>query len=150
MATYRWNPMREIADMQRAMDRMFDDAWRTNAPTSGSTLAFDVYETDADYRVITALPGLSIDQINITLHDGVLTISGEIPHPELEEGTRALIQERFYGKFSRSMRLPQEVNVDNVEAAYENGMLVLHLPKLPEAQPRKIPVKSAKLLESQN
>lgn len=150
MATYRWNPMREIADMQRAMDRMFEDAWRTNAPTSGSTLAFDVYETDADYRVVTALPGISIDQINITLHDGVLTISGEVPAPEVDENTRTLIQERFYGKFSRSMRLPQEVDAENVDAAYENGMLVLHLPKLPEAQPRQIPVKSSKLLESQN
>lgn len=137
----RWNPFREMAAMQSAMDRIFDETWRNVRGNADSTLALDVHETDAAYIVQTALPGANPDSIQVSVHDGVLTISTEIVQVPIEN-SRTLIQERVYGKFTRSLRLPQMVDIDNVNAAFENGVLTLTLPKSPEAQPRQIPVRT--------
>lgn len=148
----RWNPMmREMAAVQNAFDRIFEDAWRsTRGGTAHKILALDVRENDEAYNIVTTLPGVSADQVEVSLQDNVLTISAEVQQEETTEGTRVLLQERAYGRFSRSINLPQEVDPDKVEAAYENGVLTLTLPKLPEAQPRVIPVKTNTLLQSSN
>jgi HSP20 family protein len=150
----RWNPFREMAAMQSALDRMFEDTWRTAWPTwnnATNPLSFDVYETDKDYTAVVSLPGIAADKINVRLEEGVLTVSGEVPQFELPENARYLLQERPFGQFSRSFRLPQAIDSEHVEAAYENGVLTLTLPKAPEAQPKFIPVKAnGKLLTSKN
>jgi HSP20 family protein len=139
---FRWIPNREIAAMQSAMDRRFEDGWRYTHPVyNDHYLALEVYETDADYTVVAALPGLNGEDINISLHDGGLTIGAEIAAPEVNANTRVLLQERGFGTFSRSINLPQPVVYDGVEAAYENGVMTLTLPKTPEAQPHQISVK---------
>jgi HSP20 family protein len=140
----RWNPVREMAAMQNVLDRMFEESWRTIRPTNaGNVLPLDVYETDAAYTVFTAIPGVNPDEINVSLHDDVLTISGEVPQPTFAEtqNARTLLLERGYGKFSRSIRLARPIDADNIEAAYENGILTLTLPIEPEAQPKLIQVK---------
>ncbi len=147
----RWNPFREIAAMQSMMDRFFDDAWRNFGASAGvNMLALDVSETDEAYYIHASVPGLKPEQININLQDGILTINAELPQPETTDGTRWVMQERVYGKFSRSLTLPQAVDSEKVEAAYDNGVLTLTLPKLPSAQPRQIPIKTANLLKSTN
>lgn len=143
----RWNPLREMAAMQNAMDRLFDETWRTWQPVYGETganaLALDVHENDNAYIVTTALPGVQVENVNVKLHNDLLTIEGEIPERTVKkEGERSLMQERYYGRFSRTIRLPQPVNRDKVEANFENGVLTLTLPKSLEAQPRLIPVKT--------
>jgi HSP20 family protein len=146
----RWNPIREMAAMQSAMDRLFENTWRGVQPNvAGNMLPLDVYENDHAYTVITSLPGLNIDQIQITLHEGTLSISGEVTEPNTEN-ERVLLQERVYGKFSRSVTLPQHIDSEHVEANYENGVLTLTLPKTPNAQPRLIPVKTANGKHNQN
>jgi HSP20 family protein len=142
----RWNPLREMVAMQSALDRVFDETWRgiRNGGDVG-TLALDVHETDSAYVVSAIVPGVSADAINISLHDGVMTIAGEIPQAtsETTENRRAILLERTYGKFQRSIRLPQPVDTNRIEAVVENGVLTLTLPKTPEAQPRVIPVKTS-------
>ncbi len=105
-------------------------------PSAGETAR---PEANADRPPLEA--GISADAVNISLHDDVLTISGEVPQFTLEN-SRALLLERNHGKFQRSIRLPQTVDVNAVEAQIENGVLTLTLPKSPEAQPRVIPVKA--------
>ena len=130
-------------------NRWFDNNWREmmrpfNEFTSdATTLALDVDETDAEYTIRTALPGVKAEDIDIRLHDGVLTIAAEINESDVEEGTRKVIRERRYGKFSRSLRFNNVVNGDNIDANYEDGLLTVIVPKAEEAQPRQIPVNIA-------
>ena len=138
----RWNPIREMAAMQSAMDRLFDETWR-NTTQAQRTLILDVHENDSAYTVFANIPGINAEAIDINLHDGVLTISVQVPEVEVEEGNRVLLNERVTGHFSRQLTLPREVDADNIEATYDNGILTLHVPKTPEAQPRHIPVKAA-------
>jgi HSP20 family protein len=139
MAIVRWNPVREMLAMQTALDRMFEDT-RRGGFDGGNGLALDVHEDDKTYTVVTSLPGVKPENINVNLHDGVLTITGEIPE-ETRENTQTLMRERSYGKFTRSIRLPMAVDSNKVEAAFDNGVLTLSLPKTEAAQPKQIPVR---------
>lgn len=126
------------------LDRVFDDWWRATETTprrDNYALALDVQETDKAYIVTTALPGINSDNIDIRLNDGTLTINAEIPAPSLPEGAQIRLQERRYGKFSRTLYLPQEVQSDAIEADFANGVLTITIPKVEAAQPRSIPVR---------
>lgn len=144
MATVvRWNPFREIAAIQNAFDRALDaQQQREYRRSNGVTFPLDVWESDQNYTIRATLPGFAIDDIHVTWHEGVLNISGDVKRPELPEGYQARISENFYGNFSRSLTLPVAIDAENVETSYENGVLTLNLPKVPEAQPRQISIKS--------
>lgn len=143
----RWNPFRELAAMQSAMDRIFDESWRDARPYwNENNLPIDVHETADNYTIVANIPGANPDDIDINLHDGVLNIGFEINREESSEESRVLVQERVHGKFSRSVRLGQNIKADAVEANYNNGVLTLTLPKAEEAKPRQISVKSANTL----
>ena len=141
----RWNPVRR----QNVMNRFFEESWR-NWPAAYQNvenrhaLALDVREDDQAYSIIASLPGVKAEDVNVRLHDGMLTIEAEIEEHNVEEGERQLIKERHYGSFSRSLRLPDTVNQDEIEAGYENGVLTLVVPKAEEAQPKLIPVTVSK------
>ncbi|MFN8528008.1 MAG: Hsp20/alpha crystallin family protein [Anaerolineae bacterium] len=142
----RWNPMREMAAMQSAMDRIFDQ-WRPMFDDSLSTefnrLAIDLHEDDKNYVVTTELPGVKADNIHVRHENDMLVIDAEIPEvTEERKEQRALIKERRYGHYMRRIQLPTNVNYDAVDATYENGVLTLTLPKSPETQPRTITVKA--------
>lgn len=139
----RWNPLREMATMRNIMDRLFEERWldESGMRLSPNLLALDVQEDDANYTVTTELPGVHPDHIQVKLDGETLMIEGEIPEQTVEqEGKRILVKERRYGKFSRSVRLPQPVNEGAVEAQYENGVLTLTLPKAEAAKPKLIPI----------
>jgi HSP20 family protein len=147
--TTRWNPFREIVAMQEAMDRILEENWRGLQPTNNH-LQTDIHETESAYLVLANIPGVNADQININLHDGILTISVSTPPPTGAENTRVLIQERYYGTVTRRFNLPQPVNIEGAEATYEGGVLALRLPKRTETQPRHIPVRSQDVVESES
>ena len=141
----RWNPFREMATMQGALDKFFED-WQSDWPegrTGGHFLALDVDETDDNYLVTADLPGVNPDNINVTVHDDILTINAEVPEHTVEhEGQKSLVRERRYGRYSRSIRLPQAVDAENVNADYEEGTLKLTLPKTEDSRVKVIPVKT--------
>jgi len=105
-------------------------------------LSLDIHETDSGYRVSAAIPGVDPADIDIRLHDNVLTISAEMREDQIEETVKTIVRERRYGNISRSLRFANNVNADGIEADYENGVLRLFIPKAEEAQPRVIPVKA--------
>jgi HSP20 family protein len=149
----RWNPRNdvEVNDPFRGFDQMFDDLWR-NWParfvSEGSTgllrPAMDVIESDKDLTIRVDLPGLKPDDVKVEVEDNILTVSGEVGDTVEKEGDRYHYRERSYGAFQRSVRLPGSVDTDKVDATFENGVLNIILPKLPQAQPKQIAVKANK------
>jgi HSP20 family protein len=113
-------------------------------------LPLDVYQSDQAYTVVANIPGVSQDKINITLNQNVLTLSVEIEQTTPPEGQNAYMTERLSGQFSRTVTLPRAVNSDEVNAVYENGVLTLTLPIVPEAQPKRIAVKTNNHLLTSN
>jgi HSP20 family protein len=103
----------------------------------------DVRETDKEIVVEAELPGIDEKDISLDLKHGVLTIRGEKKHEHDEEKENYRMMERRYGSFQRSVRLPDTVDEDKVEASFNNGVLKVSLPKRPEAigKQRTIPIK---------
>lgn len=100
----------------------------------------DIQETQDAYRLSAELPGLTKEDINITLENNVLRLTGErkFEKDAKKEGYHRI--ERTYGAFSRAFTLPSQVNHEKVEAAFENGVLTITVPKAEQAKPRKISI----------
>jgi HSP20 family protein len=107
---------------------------------NGQPLALDVHENNDTYTIVADLPGVNADDISIQFQDDVLTISAETQQEKNEANGNMLIQERRYGKTSRSLRFPVHVNSTAVEADYNNGVLTVTVPKAEEVKPRRISV----------
>jgi len=150
----RWNPLREMAQMQNALDRILDETWgnvdQNRFVTGRNWLALDVHENDEAYVVVADFPGVMPDAIDVTLHENTLTISGEIQKAEVPEGTQTLLNERVFGTFRRNITLPSHVDADNVIANYNEGVLTLNIPKSEESRPRQIAVNAGNLVHNQN
>ncbi len=127
----------------RLVDDLLNEArpWLTGGEFGNRAPAIDVEESASAYTLRADLPGFNQADISVNLHDDVLTIAGETAAQAPAEGSRALIRERRQGKFSRSLRFPNAVNGEAVEASFENGVLSITLPKADHIQPRQIPVK---------
>jgi HSP20 family protein len=146
----RWEPVRELADMRRNMDRMmerfFEEPFFTSAPlwsqrNNAWSLALDVAEDADSYTVKASVPGINPDDIEITLTDNVLTIKGETKAENESKETNWHVRERRYGSFVRSVTLPTPVDAEKVEATNEHGVLTLRLPKSEAVKPKRIAVK---------
>jgi HSP20 family protein len=123
------------------MDRLFDTFLGSGLPTFPSLFSsgigrssmlaprIDVKETDKEIIIAAELPGTNEKDISLTLQNGVLTIQGEKTVEYDEEKENYRVMERSYGSFQRSLRLPDTVDEDKVEARFENGVLKLSLPK---------------------
>jgi len=146
----RWNPVRDLEVMQNALNRIYDETWRDARPNwTENNLPIDVHEDEDAFTIVANIPGVKAEDIDVNLHDNILTVSFETKREESnedEENRRVLIQERVYGKFSRSFRLGQKVNSEDVQATYDNGVLTLTLPKAAEAKPRQISVKNGNMV----
>ncbi|MFQ5995145.1 MAG: Hsp20/alpha crystallin family protein [Acidiferrobacterales bacterium] len=129
-------------DFDDAFEGFFRPVSHYNEPGKRSLVpAIDVSENDSGYVVRAELPGVKKDDINVTLEDGVLTISAETKseHEEKDDG-RVIRQERHYGKYTRSLRLGTELDQDKVKASYKDGVLELSLPKSEAVKPKQIAV----------
>lgn len=142
--TRNWSsPFNVMDELRREVDRYFGGEGN-NEWTVGTWLPTDVRETESELQFMVEAPGLSIDDIDITVEQNVLTISGEKQYEhEDEEGDNFRIAERRYGRFQRSFTLPRTVDADKIKARYENGVLFLNIPKAAEAKPRRIAIEGA-------
>jgi HSP20 family protein len=125
-----------LAEPFRLMDDMFGRMLGSRTVT-GFVPALDVHETDEEYVVVVDLPGVKPDDVSIDLDDRILTISGtRVP---LQTGDAKSV-ERPYGSFVRKLTLPKGVETDAITADYADGVLWLHVPKAPEARPKRIAI----------
>jgi HSP20 family protein len=118
--------------------RWFDEQTRFMPP------AVDVDESDNEYIVSADLPGMKKEDISVECIGNQLTISAERKY-ESTEGRKQERRERFYGTFQRSFTLPTGIDADRIQASYEGGVLIVHVPKAEQAKPRKISISEGKV-----
>ena len=133
----RWAPMNSV-NLMNEFDRLFERPY--TRPTAEWNVALDVAETEDNYFVKATIPGVNVEDIEITLEDDVLMLKGEIQQDEAVEEAKYHLRERRYGNFSRSIRFPMAVNGDAVEATYTNGILSLNIPKAEAVKPKRITI----------
>jgi len=137
------NSVSSFGNLRDQFGRLFDLAFPSRAAESLGdwTPALDAHEDKDKYVVAVEIPGMKKEDINVSVHDGVLAVSGERKgETEIKDGT-VHRRERFYGKFSRSVSLPSEVRADKVSAVYKDGILTVEIPKAEEAKPKTVEVK---------
>ncbi len=153
MAITRWNPSRDLdrawSEFDRLFNRLTGSDWFADRDMGVSDVgtwrpAIDVTEHENEYVLTAEVPGMQEDDVHISLKDNVLTLKGEKKFEEEEEGENRYYRERRYGNFQRMIRLDAEIDSDNVQAEYENGVLTITLPKTKETMAKEIPVKSKK------
>ena len=135
-----WPTLGRLTDLREEIDRLFEAPLARTSEFLGWTPTFDVYEEKDTFVVKAELPGMKREDINVSLHDGNLIISGERKSELKSEGTEVYRAERYFGKFQRSVSLPAAVAADKVKAEYRDGILTVMLPKTEEAKPKQIEV----------
>ena len=147
----RWEPA-GITSLRQAMDGLFEDAFvrpsRAWAALRTEEPAIDMYQTDRDVVVKASLPGVKAEDIDISVTGDVLSIKGESCEEREVKEDSYFRKEMRCGSFSRSLELPVPVKVEKAEAAFENGVLTLTMPKTEAAKPRQVKVKSGKADEA--
>jgi len=117
------------------------DPFFAGRQASAFSPSFEVKETTESFVVKADLPGVDEKDLDIAIHNGVLSVSGSRAAEERREGETYALYERQYGSFSRSFSLPEIADGDHVDAKLDNGVLVLTIPKKEAAKPRKIALK---------
>ena len=139
-----WPTFGRLSSLRDELDRLFESpfAGLTNASQllSGWTPALDVYEDKENFIVKAELPGMKNEDIDVSLHDGSLSISGERKSETKHKDAEVYRAERFFGRFQRTVTLPAPVAADKVKAQYKDGVLTITLPKTEEAKPKQIDV----------
>jgi HSP20 family protein len=137
-----------VVDIQREMGRLMDEVVSRKPPTvrfAPKTWqpAIDVYETDSEVVVLVELAGVKEAEIEVIVHNGVLTIRGE--RKDIKQGIKRTYSqmEILWGPFERDITLSANVNVDQIKAFYEAGILEVVLPKLGEEKPRRVDIRTS-------
>jgi HSP20 family protein len=143
--TSNWAPLEQWSNLRDEINRLFELPFGDSGRDSeffGWAPAVDVYE-DNDRLVVKAeLPGLKKEEIDISLHQGSLIISGERKQEFENHDGESSRSERFFGRFQRALELPKPVNSDQVTATYKDGILTVTLAKTEESKPKQIAVKA--------
>lgn len=139
-----WSSPNRWANLRDEIDTMFElPFWSTLGRQTqlfnGWSPALDLYQNADNVVAVVELPGMRKEGIEISLHDGTLTVSGE-RKSESVEGEKAERTERVTGKFRRSITLPARVETDKVNATYKDGILTVTLPKAEDAKPKQIQI----------
>ena len=154
MSLIRWTPARDlptfpsdVINMQREINRMFDSFFRGGLSEDDALVAsdwspaVDIAEHDNEYTVKLELPGVSKEDVKITMQNNVLTVRGEKRKEKETKGSSYHRVERSYGTFQRNFTLPSTVKADKIDASYAEGILTIVLPKAEEARAKQIEVK---------
>lgn len=141
MALVQYNPV--FGELQGEINRLFNH-WgdESTGATAGWTPNVDIQEFADRFRLFVDLPGVDPNDVEITLDNSVLTVTGERTMPAVQEGEKVLHRrsERGHGRFHRRFTLPDTVDAERVEATDKNGVLEISIPKQAKAQPRRITI----------
>lgn len=139
-----WAGFDRLTTLRDEIDRLFESPLaqlaRSSQTMGGWAPVLDLFEDKDSFIVRAELPGMKKEEIEISLHEGALMISGERKREEKTARGETYREERFYGKFHRSIALPKPVAGDQVKATYKDGVLTVTLPKTEEVKPKQIEV----------
>jgi len=143
MTLVKWTPRTSLMNFNNDLDHWFDNFFdfRNDDYVSAITPVVNVEETENNFQISAELPGMEKKDIQISVENNVLSISGEKKFEDETKNKNYHRVERSYGKFHRSFKIPGGVDVNNIDASYKNGVLNLTLPKMEEAKPKQIEVK---------
>jgi HSP20 family protein len=129
-----------LSDFDDVINGIFRPVTGTQAVVP-RTPALDVIDRGDHYTVEAELPGVEKENVEISIDDGVLTVSAKLNEETLDESANVLRRERKFGEFARSLRLGDDVDGENVGASYDKGVLAITLPKVEQTLPRRIEIK---------
>jgi len=139
-----FSPFEQLTNLREEINRLFEapfgELTRATDFFHGWAPALDLREDKDNVVAEVELPGLKKEDIEVTVHDGVLSVAGERKQEKERSEEGAYRAERFYGRFHRTISLPKPVKAEAVKAAYKDGILTITLPKTEEAKPRQIEV----------
>lgn len=143
MALTRWEP-RDLFGLRRELDSMFDTfLGRGERFAVAWTPPMDVTELENEIQIQIELPGMKADDINVSITNNIMTLSGEKKEESERRGEDFHVKERTFGSFTRSVTLPSVVNADKITARFTDGILKISLPKAEEARAKRIEVKAS-------
>lgn len=147
-AIMRWDPFRELEELQHRMSTVFGRALTKNGGKEAMTVAewsplVDITEDEKEYVIKAELPEVKKEDVKVSVQDGVLTITGERKSEKEEKGKKFHRVERTYGSFYRSFTLPEDADAQMVAAEFKDGVLKVRLTKSEKAKPKSIDVKVA-------
>jgi len=136
-----WNDdvFSEMERMRREINRHLSNFGQTGSTTYP---LMNVYDSKDEIVVTAELPGLSKERVNITISDGILTLSGNLEPLSKVKNMTAVRKERSEGKFEKTLRIPAKVMQDSIRASFSNGILTITLPKSEEAKPKTIAIEA--------
>ena len=143
MAVFRWRQSwGNLRDLEREFDRLLESI---KTPFPGLRLErqyppVNVYELEAEFLLVAELPGISPENLDLTVSNGILSLKGERRGPDGTPEDRFRRHERLRGNWQRQLTLPDRVDEERLSAEFVNGILKIHLPKLPAVKARQIPV----------
>jgi HSP20 family protein len=138
-AADRWSNLRD--DLNSFFELPFWSSFgRAGQLFTGWSPALDLYQSNDNVIAVVELPGMRKEDIEISLHDGTLTISGERKRERSSNGEKAERTERYIGRFRRTIALPTRVDASKVGATYRDGIVTVTLPKAEEVKPKQIQV----------
>ena len=141
MTLVRWMPRRDMVSMQHEINKMFNSFFGSDPAddfVANWSPRLDVVEDKENYIVKIDIPGMRKEDVKITLRENVLTVRGDRAEEAKRDDDTYHIIERRFGKFSRSLTLPTNVQPNKIEAKMNEGVLIVTLPKAEEAKPREI------------
>ncbi len=151
MAMTKWNPARELLNVEREFNKMFNSLGSRFGLMDSSDLEeyenavwmplTDISEDKDNFVLKLDLPGVSKDDVKISFTDGMLNISGERKLEKDTKDAKFHRMERAYGKYFRSFTLPNKIREDKIDAEFKDGQLIITVPKAEEAKPKEIPIK---------
>ena len=143
MALVNWSPFRDFEDAFNRYNRLLGRA--SAGPENGDVAqwrpAANISETDREYLIRAELPEVDKKDVEVTVHEGVITIRGERRYERKDESERRHRVESFYGSFARSFSLPADADEAKISAESKDGVLTVHIPKSESAKPKAIDIK---------
>lgn len=139
MSIVRWNPNRELNTLNKEFDNLLNSFWTgEDSYLTKFNPTVDIEENEEEFTFHAELPGLDKKDVNISVKDNVLTISGEKVQKNKDKKLNFHRIESSYGKFQRCFKLPQNIKQDQIKANFKDGILSINVPIAEEAKPREI------------